>query len=155
MARNTVIVIIVLIAVVLAVFLWMAFSKQYQNNVTVVMPTTNPVVTTPMESPTGSPSGTPGTTVSPSSSPVQTSKVTINNFAFNPASMSVKVGTTVTWTNNDSTIHTITGDSSGSALKSQTLQPGDTYSFTFNQAGAFPYHCSIHPNMRGTVTVTP
>lgn len=84
---------------------------------------------------------------------VQTSSVTIQNFAFMPSSITVPQGTTVTWTNHDSTAHTVTGDTSGGP-SSSPIQPGQSYSFTFSNAGSFPYHCSIHPQMTGSVMVT-
>jgi plastocyanin len=77
--------------------------------------------------------------------------VSISNMMFQPSSISVQHGTTVTWTNNDSVPHTVTGNNGGPS--SAVLQPGQTYSYTFNQTGTFPYHCSIHPYMTGTVTV--
>jgi plastocyanin len=61
------------------------------------------------------------------------------------------VGDTVTWTNDDSTTHTVTADAG--AFKSNDLAPGDKFTFTFTTAGAFAYHCSIHPTMTATITV--
>lgn len=78
--------------------------------------------------------------------------VSIKNFAYSPASMTVPVGTTVTWTNNDSVAHTVTSDS-GKILDSGTIQPGQTFSFTFTKAGTYAYHCAIHPRMKATMTV--
>ncbi|MHB8162895.1 MAG: cupredoxin domain-containing protein [Methanoregula sp.] len=80
--------------------------------------------------------------------------IAIKNFAFNPSPLTVKVGTVVTWTNQDSTPHTIVSDT-GSPVQfsSDTLPDGASYSFTFNQAGTYPYHCSIHPSMKGTIVV--
>ena len=75
--------------------------------------------------------------------------VTIANFAFNPADVTVKVGQSVTWTNNDTTTHTVTG----ADFDSGPLAPGATYSHTFATAGTFDYHCSIHTSMTGKVTV--
>jgi len=88
--------------------------------------------------------------------PTSTDSVTIQNFAFSPASITVKKGTTVTWTNKDATPHTVTQDSgtTGADLDSPHLSQGQTYKETFNTVGTFHYHCSIHPNMTGTVTVT-
>jgi plastocyanin len=111
---------------------------------------------------------TPSNTSSNSASTTQTSKsqastnpapvaanaVTIQNFAFSPASITVKKGTTVTWTNQDSTAHTVTETDGQDGPKSQDLDNGQTYSFTYNTAGTFKYHCSIHSDMTGTVTVT-
>lgn len=76
---------------------------------------------------------------------------TIVNFSFQPNPIVVTVGTTVTWTNQDSAPHTATSDTG--AFTTVTLQKGQSGSVTFNQAGTFPYHCSIHPNMKGTVIV--
>lgn len=89
-----------------------------------------------------------------SSSQPSAQSVTIQNFAFMPSSLTVPMGTTVTWTNRDTTAHTVTGDTSGGPM-SGTLQPGQAYSYTFSQNGTFGYHCSIHPTMTGMVTVTP
>ena len=75
----------------------------------------------------------------------------IKNFAFSPAQITVNKGDTVVWTNNDTAPHTVTGDNGGP--DSPTLQNGATYSYTFNTAGTFPYYCSIHPMMKGIVTV--
>jgi len=77
--------------------------------------------------------------------------VSIQNFAFNPATLTVPVGTTVTWTNNDSTAHTVTADDG--SFKSGNVDPGATFSFTFSTAGTFNYHCEIHPNMTASITV--
>jgi len=91
---------------------------------------------------------------SSSTTPAATNSVVISNFSFSPASITVKKGTTVTWTNKDSTAHTVTENDGKDGPKSTTLNPGQNYSFTFNAAGSFAYICSIHPNMTGTVTVT-
>ncbi len=80
--------------------------------------------------------------------------VSISGFAFSPGSLSVKVGTTITWTNKDAAIHTVTSDD-GKFTSSENLGQGATYSFTFNTAGSYPYRCAIHPSMTGTITVTP
>jgi plastocyanin len=79
--------------------------------------------------------------------------VGIKNFAFNPASITVPSGSKVTWTNSDTTAHTVTFDD-GSA-DSGNLDPGSTFDHAFATAGVFAYHCNIHSSMHGTVTVTP
>lgn len=90
-----------------------------------------------------------------STTPTATNSVTIQNFAFSPASITVKKGTTVTWTNKDSTPHTVTQDEAGGpGMDSKGLAQGETYSATFNTTGTFKYHCAFHSNMTGTVTVT-
>ena|SRR5580765_6919129 len=106
------------------------------------------------QSPTqNTPTNTPATNTNSSSSTSATNSVSINNFAFSPASITVKKGTKVTWTNKDSTSHTVTADSS-SGPKSSLLGQGESYSFTFDTVGTFSYHCQVHSTMTGTVTVT-
>jgi plastocyanin len=81
--------------------------------------------------------------------------VTIMNFKFDPTPLTIPVGTTVVWTNQDTAPHTATSDP-GSAFTFDTgmLQKGQSGKITFNQPGTFTYFCSVHPNMHGTVTVT-
>jgi plastocyanin len=78
--------------------------------------------------------------------------VAIKDFAFTPAATTVAAGGKVTWTNNDTTAHTVTFDD-GSA-DSGNLAPGATFDHTFATAGSFAYHCTIHSQMKGTVTVS-
>jgi len=78
--------------------------------------------------------------------------ISIKNFAFDPATDSVPTGSKITWTNNDTTAHTVTFDD-GSA-DSGDLAAGATFDHTFATAGTFAYHCTIHSSMHGTVTVT-
>jgi plastocyanin len=85
--------------------------------------------------------------------PVNTDSVSIKDMTFSPASITVKKGTTVTWTNQDGTSHTVTADGDNGP-ESGTLTDGKSYSFTFNSAGTFTYHCNFHSSMQGTVTVT-
>ncbi len=123
---------------------------------------------------TQNPYGTPTPTATQTTTPTQTSigttgtltvtqtpgtmAVTIQNFAFNPASVTLSRGSTVTWTNQDSTAHQIINDATAAAgqgqlFESNPLSQGQSYSFTFQQAGTFPYHCNIHPSMKGTIIV--
>jgi plastocyanin len=88
----------------------------------------------------------------PSATSAQTMAATIKNFAYQPNPIQVSVGTKVTWTNNDSTQHTVTGTDQ-TVIKSPTLNPGDTYSVTFTKPGTYDYHCEFHANMHGTVVV--
>jgi plastocyanin len=77
--------------------------------------------------------------------------VTIQGFAFEPDTVEVSAGTTVTWTNGDTTQHTVTaGDGS---FDSGVLPPGAAFSRTFDAAGTFAYACAIHPGMTGTIVV--
>ena len=91
---------------------------------------------------------------STNSAPTATNSVAIQNFAFSPADITVKKGTTVTWTNKDSTTHTVTETDSQTGPDSGDVASVKSYSFTFDTAGTFHYHCSIHTEMVGTVTVT-
>jgi plastocyanin len=78
--------------------------------------------------------------------------VSIANFAFQPASLQIAAGSTVTWTNADSTAHTVTSDSG--AFDSGQLAPGATFNQTFMTPGTFTYHCQIHPFMTATIVVS-
>ncbi len=86
--------------------------------------------------------------------PPVTMQNSIQGFAFNPQVMNINQGTTVTWTNLDSTAHTSTSDA-GSAEQwdSGGLAQGDTFSHTFNRVGTFTYHCNIHSSMTATINV--
>jgi plastocyanin len=75
--------------------------------------------------------------------------VMITSFSFEPPSITVPKGTTVTWTNQDPVAHTVTG----ADFDSGPIDPGKTFSHAFNQAGSYEYHCSIHTSMKGTVIV--
>lgn len=88
-----------------------------------------------------------------SATPVTGNAVTIQNFAFQPANLQVKVGTTVTWTNQDTAPHTVTFRDS-SLTSSKLLQKGESYSYTFTKAGTFAYYCQVHPNMTAQVIVS-
>ena len=81
-------------------------------------------------------------------------RVSIANFAFRPANIKVRRGATVTWTNHDTTSHTVTETDGSRGPRSGILGAGKSYSFAFNMVGTFRYHCAIHPNMTGTVIVT-
>ncbi len=81
----------------------------------------------------------------------QTTSVEIKNMAFSPSNISVTVGQTVTFTNNDSITHTVTADDN--SFDSGNVAPGATFTKTFETAGSFSYHCSIHPSMKGIVEV--
>ena len=78
-------------------------------------------------------------------------EVKVDNFSFGPASLTVAVGTTVTWTNRDDIPHTVV--STDTVFKSKVLDTDEKFSFTFDKAGTYPYFCSIHPKMTGSVVV--
>ena len=73
---------------------------------------------------------------------------------FQPASITVAVGATVTWTNGDSAHHTVTSTSGPASFNSGDMGPGATFSFTFNTPGTYKYVCNYHSWMTGTITVT-
>ena len=80
-------------------------------------------------------------------------EVKIDNFSFGPATITVAVGTTVTWTNRDDIPHTVVSADDPKAFKSKVMDTDEKFSFTFTKAGKFPYFCSVHPKMTGTVVV--
>ena len=80
---------------------------------------------------------------------VMKASVDISNFAFNPAVLTIKKGTTVTWTNNEQVPHDIKSES----FNSDILKNGQKYSMTFGDAGIFNYLCSLHPSMTGQLIV--
>ena len=134
-------IIAIIVLVIIGVGIWLGTSNNSTSNTN----TTNTPGSMNMPSSTSQNSNT---------TPAATNAVTIQNFAFNPSNITVKKGTTVTWTNNDSTTHTVTETDSQTGPDSGDLSPGKSYSFTFNATGTFHYHCSIHPSMTGTVIVT-
>jgi plastocyanin len=79
-------------------------------------------------------------------------QVAMKGIKFNPASVRVSAGDTVTWTNNDSVGHDVTGDGFKSGDPGG-LQNGDTFKHTFPKAGTFDYVCTVHPGMAGSVKV--
>jgi len=107
-----------------------------------------PVSTTAAET-QGQQSSESAATTTETQAPVTGNAVTIQNFAFNPPELQVKVGDTVTWTNMDSASHTIKSD----LFQSDTLKNGDSFSFTFDTAGTYDYICGLHPSMKGKIIV--
>jgi len=78
-------------------------------------------------------------------------EVKIDNFSFGPTTLTVAVGTTVTWTNRDDIPHTVVSDDK--VFKSKVLDTDEKFSFTFTKLGTYPYFCSVHPKMTGKVVV--
>jgi plastocyanin len=76
--------------------------------------------------------------------------VHIDNFVFQPAQLTVKVGQTVTWTNRDDIPHTVV---CAGKFRSKTIDTDGTFAFTFTVAGEYKYFCSLHPHMQGIVKV--
>jgi plastocyanin len=77
--------------------------------------------------------------------------VNIKGMKYDPASVTIKAGDTVTWTNGDQRDHTVVA--SDGSFSSGNIGPGATYSFAFSKAGKFEYACSLHPRMKGVVEV--
>ena len=80
------------------------------------------------------------------------SSVSIDNFTFTPASLTVKAGTTVTWTNKDDIPHGIAA-ANNEFKRSKALDTDDSFSFTFTTPGSYKYFCYLHPHMTGTIVV--
>jgi len=97
--------------------------------------------------PTNTSSNKPTTSTPAATTP----QIVVKEFSFVPQNITVPVGTTITWINNGSEDHTVSSDT---GVFSGSVSPGKTFSFTFTTSGVFNYHCGIHPEMIGTVTVT-
>jgi plastocyanin len=80
-----------------------------------------------------------------------TAEVKIDNFSFTPQTLTVAVGTTVTWTNRDDIPHTVV--STDGVFKSKVRDTDEKFSYTFTKAGTYPYFCSVHPKMTGKIVV--
>lgn len=84
-----------------------------------------------------------------------TAEIAIKDFAFAASTVTVKAGTKVTWTNNDSTAHTATSiGNAPESFDSGLLDQGKSFSMTFTKTGTYEYKCTPHPDMRGTIVVT-
>lgn len=80
-------------------------------------------------------------------------EVSIENFVFGPSNLAVSVGDTIAWTNDETVVgHTTTSDDG--LWDSKVLSPGDTFEFTFTEAGTFTYFCTLHPSMQAAITVS-
>ena len=92
-------------------------------------------------------------TTTPEQAKASSTQVVIDNFKFAPATLTVSVGTKVTWVNRDDVPHTITSPSKPRTLDSPTLDTDDQFSFEFKAAGTFDYFCALHPKMTGQIIV--
>ena len=110
-------------------------------------PTPTPARSTPTPTPTPEPSPSP----TPAPATMTVMIVSNGGFGFSPQTLTITAGTTIIWKNNTSAPHTVTSDSG--LFDSGTISPGGTFSFKFTSAGAFAYHCNIHPYMTATLTV--
>lgn len=115
-------------------------------------PTAAPTSSIPTMSATPTVAATPTSAATPTTAPTGSGNaISIASYAFSPDSLTIKVGTKLTWTNNDSVTHTVTADQG--AFNSGPLPSGKSYSFTFTKAGTYTYHCAIHPSMTATIVV--
>jgi plastocyanin len=83
--------------------------------------------------------------------PAAGAEVKIDNFSFTPATLTVPVGTQITWTNRDDIPHTVVTDDN--TVKSKALDTDEKFTYTFTKPGTYSYFCSIHPKMKGTIVV--
>lgn len=141
---NSLIVILIVLALLVGAVFWLSTKNASIAPSPAGTPTPAP---TNVMSPTAvvTPSGTEGAMIK------KEAKIAIRNFAFVPATITIKKGETVTWTNEDSVGHTATA--LDGTFDSGILQQGKSFSFTFTKAGTFDYKCTPHPNMRGKVVV--
>ena len=138
MKNNIVIAVVIIVAIIGGAYFLLGKSKPATN---VENSTESSVTKTP----------TPTVTTPVSQTPT-IHGVSIQNFAFDQKSITIKKGDSVLWTNRDSATHTITGDAGGP--NSSNLNKDGLFSYTFTSTGTFNYHCALHPSMTGTVTVT-
>lgn len=131
-------IIIVIIALVVIATAFVVTSSKKNNDATPVKPSNS--------------TSTADTSVD-SSKAVASDSVTIENYAFGPDAIKVKVGTTVTWTNKDAVRHSVVGDNA-SMPNGPLFGKGETYKYTFTKVGTFTYYCGPHPYMHGSVIVT-
>ena len=120
-----------------------------------VMTACAPQATAPVVPVTSEPAtSVPAASIPATSAPVVSGnevKIDISGFAFNPATVTIKVGEKVTWTNQDSAVHTVVADDN--SWTSDSLEQGASFSHTFTTAGTFTYKCGVDPSMQGTVIV--
>ncbi|MFF3376366.1 cupredoxin family copper-binding protein [Streptomyces sp. NPDC002680] len=89
----------------------------------------------------------------PGQASAATYRVTMQGYAFAPATLTVPAGSTVTWTNQDTAPHDVKTTSGPVQIHSPMLDKGESWSFTFTTAGSYAYYCTVHPNMTAGITV--
>jgi plastocyanin len=92
-----------------------------------------------------------GVALNTAAAAVEDAVLTIDNFTFAPQRLTVKAGTTLTWTNQDDIPHTVV--STTQRFKSKALDTDGRFSFMFMEPGSYDYFCSLHPHMTGTIVV--
>ena len=143
--KNIVAVVVVLIVILIIVVGFFVSSNKMDtvSNKTVPVVPSNPPVNI------NEPTPVQDKKINPDEVVVKAIDVHIKNFAFDPASLDVKVGDTVIWTNNDDMAHSIVMG----GVTSSILSKGDSFSFVFDKVGSYSYHCGIHPSMKGVINV--
>lgn len=124
------------------------------NPVGQVASTPAPATTTTEATPTTTEAAPVTTAATPPPAPAATGPVTISmkNIAFTPKTVTVKVGTKITWSMDEPIPHDVVADS-GATFKSKILNEGQTFEYTPKKAGTIQYECTLHPGMVGTITV--
>jgi len=149
MNKKITVSIIIVVALATAGILWLSSgTPALAPTENIIPPTPNPVSPIQTSATPPTPAPQPAPIPAPKTQPAEAG-VTVKNFAFSPADLTVSVGTKVTWTQDDSTPHTIVSNSG--VFKSGTLNRGDKFSFTFTEPGTYPYHCGIHASMVGKI----
>lgn len=93
--------------------------------------------------------------LAPARAEAATQHVAMENYAYSPATLTIQVGDTVTWTNHDQAPHDVVTTSAPAAFRSPLLNTGESWSFTFTVPGTYAYYCSVHPDMRAQIIVEP
>ena len=120
---------------------------------TAAAPTIGPASQPNATQPTATEAAATGaSTVCAESTDPTTVQATVSNFQWSP--VSAKVGDVITWTNSDSAPHAVSLDDGSCSMSDNIAGNGGTGSLKFNVAGTFPFHCSVHPNMKGTITIS-
>jgi len=157
MTKKAIIVLVVLLIVVVA--LWMLKKSPDQTKSTIPS-SSAPSAASLDTSPATPPADSTQATVAPKVTPSKTSEkllatifMDIADFSFVPKIQIIRRGIPVTWTNHDKAIHTVTSDTG--EFDSASLKQGQTFTYIFDKVGTYPYHCTPHPRMQGTITVIP
>lgn len=90
----------------------------------------------------------------PNASAAEDATITIDNFTFSPAILTIPAGTSVTWINRDDIPHVVVSRDDPRAMRSKPLDTGDSFAFSFDRPGEYHYFCSLHPHMQGMIVVT-
>jgi len=154
--KNKNIAIIIAVAVVLLLIIYLLSMPNYE----VVSPAPTPVAsktktvtTTAKKTTSPTPTVVQGSVnLAPSTSIKTVHNIQIKNYSYDTKVLNVRTGDVVVWRNQDSMLHTVSGDG---GLESGPMGLAQSYSFTFNTPGTYNYHCKYHPNMTATIVVTP